>query len=100
MVGALDYASGQVSWEIQVRNGGEGFAAFLDHLAQTWPDEHLALVMDNVSSHRSQTMRAWWAAQDGRIVPFWVPALRPEPQTDRAGLALAHAEAGMSSVLA
>lgn len=35
------------------------------------------LVMDNVSYHRSPVVRAWWAEQDGRITPFWLPAYAP-----------------------
>ncbi len=33
--------------------------------------------MDNVSYHRAAAMREWWAAQDGRVVPFWLPAYAP-----------------------
>lgn len=75
--GALDYASGELTWQLHDHKGGAAFAAFLDQVAQTWPDEPLVLVMDNVSYHRSQAMRAWWAAQEGRIIPFWLPAYTP-----------------------
>jgi transposase len=75
--GALDYGSGRVLAEIAPKKSGDRFAAFLDQLAQTWPDEHLVLVMDNVSYHRSQAMRDWWAAQDGRLTPFWLPVYTP-----------------------
>ncbi len=75
--GALDYASGQVAWCLQEHKDGAGFAQFLERIAQTWPGDDLALVMDNVSDHRTAVMRAWWAAQNGRIVPFWLPAYAP-----------------------
>jgi len=75
--GARDYASGQLTWQLQEGKGGDAFAAFLAQVAQTWPDEPVVLVMDNVSYHRSRAMRAWWAAPAGRIIPFWLPAYTP-----------------------
>jgi transposase len=77
VVGAVDDASGQVIWQLAEHKGGEVVAAFLARLAQTWPDEQLVLVMDNVSSHRATAVRAWWAEQGGRITPFWLPVSTP-----------------------
>lgn len=77
MFGAVDYASGQVVWCMAERKGGEGFAAFLAQIAQTWPDDQLVLVMDNVSYHRSPMVRAWWVEQQGRVTPFWLPVYAP-----------------------
>jgi transposase len=76
--GAVDYASGQVVWQLAEAKGGPGFAAFLARLAQTWPEEPLVLVMDNVSYHRAPAVRAWWAEQGGRITPFWLPVYAPQ----------------------
>lgn len=75
--GALDYASGQVAWHLQEHKDGTAFAAFLEQIARTWPGDDLVLVMDNVSYHRGAAMRDWWAAQDGRIIPFWLPVYTP-----------------------
>ena len=75
--GAVDYGSGQVSWQLHPKKSGDGFAAFLRQLAQTWPDDQLVLVLDNVSYHRSRVVRTWWAAQDGRVTPFWLPVYTP-----------------------
>lgn len=75
--GAVDYGSGQVLWHLQPHKGGEAFAAFLEHIAQTWPDEHLVLVMDNASYHRSPIVRDWWAEQGGRVTPLWLPVYTP-----------------------
>jgi transposase len=75
--GALDYASGQVLWRTAAHKDGVGFAAFLEQIAQTWPEQDLVLVLDNVSYHRSEAMRTWWAEQDGRCLPFWLPAYAP-----------------------
>jgi len=71
------YASGQIASAIADHKDGAGFAAFLEQIAQTWPTDHLVLVLDNVSYHRSAAMRTWWAAQEGRISPFWLPAYAP-----------------------
>lgn len=76
--GALDYASGQVCWQMHAAKGGAAFAAFLAHIAKTWPDEQIVLVMDNASYHRSPAVRAWWSAQQGRITPFWLPVYAPQ----------------------
>ena len=75
--GALDYASGQVLWRTAAHKDGVGFAAFLEQIGQTWPEEDLVLVLDNVSYHRSEAMRTWWTEQDGRGLPFWLPAYAP-----------------------
>lgn len=75
--GAVDYASGQVLCQTAASKKGAGFAAFLEQIAQTWPDQTLVLVLDNASYHRSAPMRTWWAAQDGRVLPFWLPVYAP-----------------------
>ena len=75
--GALDYASGRVVWHTAAKKDGAGFAAFLEQLAQAWPEDDLVLVLDNVSYHRSLPMRTWWADQQGRVLPFWLPAYCP-----------------------
>ncbi len=75
--GALDYASGQVIWQITPHKNGEAFAAFLKQIAERWPDDQLILVMDNVSYHRSPVIRRWWTEQDGRITPLWLPVYTP-----------------------
>jgi DDE superfamily endonuclease len=57
--GAVDYATGRVVWQMTPKKDGAGFAAFLEQLAQAWPEEDLVLVLDNVSYHRSAPMRIW-----------------------------------------
>ncbi len=75
--GAVDYASGRVVWQVRARKHGDAFAAFLAQIARAWPDDHLILVMDNVSYHRSHAVRAWWSDQHGRVSPFWLPVYTP-----------------------
>lgn len=76
--GAVDYVSGQVVWQLAEHKNGQGFAAFLARIATTWPDVHLVLVMDNVSYHRAPAVRDWWACQDGRVTPLWLPVYAPQ----------------------
>lgn len=76
--GALDYGSGQVLWDMQSRKDGASFATFLARVAQAWPDDHLVLVMDNASYHRSPAVRDWWAQQTDRVTPFWLPVYAPQ----------------------
>jgi transposase len=75
--GALDYASGRVLSQTAASKDGGGFAAFLEQIAQTWPDQTLVLVLDNASYHRGKAMRTWWAGQDGRLLPFWLLTYAP-----------------------
>lgn len=75
--GALDYASGKVVSHIVPEKNGAHFVAFLDQGAEAWPRDHLVLVMDNVSYHRSQVMKDWWQQQERRITPCWLPKYSP-----------------------
>lgn len=75
--GALDYACGQLIARIDAQKNGDGFAQFLDQVAQRWPTGQLVLVMNNVSYHKAQAMRRWWAARHDRITPFWLPPYCP-----------------------
>ena len=77
MFGAVDYASGQVVWQLAEHKGVQGFATVLARIAQAWPDDPVILVMDNVSYHRAPAARAWWAEQAGHMTPFWLPVSTP-----------------------
>jgi transposase len=76
--GALDYASGQVHWQLSLRKDGHAFVAFLEQLRQTWPDEKLVVVLDNVGYHKSRQTLAWWQQWQDRLCPFLLPAYTPE----------------------
>ena len=75
--GALHYGSGDITWHIHPRKGGDAFGTFLAPTAQQWPDEQLVLLMDTVRYHRSPRVRTWWATQDGRVTPLWLPVSTP-----------------------
>jgi transposase len=75
--GALDYASGQVLSQTAASKSSAGFAAFLERIGQQWPEDDIVLVLDNASYHRGAAMRTWWAQQEGRVLPFWLPTYAP-----------------------
>lgn len=70
--GALDATSGVVHAVDHERKLAVHFVAFLQHLADTHPDEDLVLVMDNVATHRAKIVQAWLAAHP-RVSLLWLP---------------------------
>jgi transposase len=76
--GALDYASGQVVWQLSPRKDGKAFVAFLDHLTATFPEGPLVVVLDNVGYHKGRLAKDWWLAQHDRVRPLWLPVYAPE----------------------
>jgi transposase len=77
--GAVDYATGQVIWQMSGRKGEASFAAFLDYLAHTLPaDEPAVLVLDNVGYHKSHELRTHWQRLTERFQPFFLPAYTPQ----------------------
>jgi transposase len=76
--GALDYASGEVLWQLSPSKDGSAFVAFLDHLAAQFPEGPLIVVLDNVGYHKGRLAKAWWMAHQDRVRPLWLPAYAPE----------------------
>jgi transposase len=76
--GALDYASGEVLWQLSSSKDGRAFVAFLDQLAAQFPDEPLVVVLDNVGYHKGRLAKDWWMAHHDRVRPLWLPTYAPE----------------------
>lgn len=77
--GAVDYASGQVLWQLSACKDETAFMAFLDHLvAALPPGEPAVLVLDNASYHKSQAVRAHYQRLADRLQPFFLPAYAPQ----------------------
>jgi hypothetical protein len=74
--GALDYASGQIVWQLSPSKDGTTFVAFLDRLVAAFPEEPL-VVLDNVGYHKGRLAKDWWLAQHVRVRPLWLPAYAP-----------------------
>jgi DDE superfamily endonuclease len=78
VLGALDYATGQVHWQLSRRTGSEALVSFLDQLGPTWPDEELVVGLDNVGYHTSRRTSHGWRQWPHQICPFCRPAYSPE----------------------
>jgi transposase len=78
VVGALDYARGQVLWQTSARKGETAFIALLEHLAEALPaNEPVVLVLDNVGYHKSHALREVWRRYAKRLEPVFLPAYAP-----------------------
>ncbi len=76
--GALDYATGQIVWQLSPRKDGAAFVAFLDHLAATLSDGPMVIVLDNVGYHKGRLAKSWWMTHHDRVRPLWLPTYAPE----------------------
>jgi transposase len=76
--GALDYASGQLVWQISPNKDGKAFVAFLDHLVAAFPEGPLVVVLDNVGYHKGRLAKEWWLVHQDRVHPLWLPPYAPE----------------------
>ena len=59
---ALEIATGKVTGLCKDRHRHQEFLAFLKHVARTYPDRELHLVMDNYATHKRVEVRDWLAA--------------------------------------
>ena len=58
---ALEVATGQVTGVCKPRHRHQEFLVFLRHLARTYPDQQLHLIMDNYAAHKHPKVKAWLA---------------------------------------
>jgi transposase len=70
--GALDAAGGAFHAADHDRKLAVHFVAFLQRLADTYPDGPLVLAMDNVRTHDAKVVRAW-LARHPRVTVLWLP---------------------------
>ena len=73
---ALEIATGKVTGLCKQRHRHQEFLAFLKHVARAYPDVELHLVMDNYSTHKHATVKAWLAANP-RIHVHFTPTSGP-----------------------
>ena len=69
---ALNIATGEVTTQCKPRHRHQEFLAFLKHVAKTYPDHHLHLVMDNYGTHKKAEVKDW-LAQNPRITVHFTP---------------------------
>ena len=54
-------AAGQVTAICKPRHRHQEFLVFLRHVARTYPDQQLHLIMDNYAAHKHPKVKAWLA---------------------------------------
>jgi transposase len=59
---ALEIATGTVTGVCKARHRHQEFLAFLKHVARSYPDRELHLVMDNYAAHKRVEIRDWLEA--------------------------------------
>jgi len=75
--GAYNWHSGRVSYTTACHKNSDTFIAFIEHLLDQYPRQHLILVMDNASYHHSQTVRAALSLWEHRLLLIWLPKYSP-----------------------
>jgi transposase len=75
--GGYNWHSAQVSYRIDTRKNSDAFVAFIEHLLTVYPRQHLIIVMDNASYHRSKTVQAALSLYEDRIMVMWLPKYSP-----------------------
>ncbi len=67
---ALEVATGRVTGQCQARHRHQEFLAFLKHIARTYPDRNLHLIMDNYAAHKRKEVKDRLAANPRIHVHF------------------------------
>ena len=91
---ALEIATGKVTGLCKNRHRHQEFLAFLKHLARSYPDGELHLVMDNYAAHKRVEISSWLAANPRihinftptsgswlNLVEVWFPSSNAKPST-------------------
>jgi len=56
---ALEVGTGRVTHESRARHTAEDFLAFLRRLVRAYPKDDLHVILDNVSTHKTEAVRQW-----------------------------------------
>jgi transposase len=79
LCGALDAATGMMTWVRAERKNSILFAKMLEKLVATYPDAQVIhVVLDNYAIHDSRISRAAVAAHEGKIVLHFLPPYCPD----------------------
>ncbi len=68
MFGALDLATGKITYRIRDRKRWREFLTFLKQLRLRCPDQRLHLILDNFGPHKRPEVLAWCAANNIELV--------------------------------
>ncbi len=73
---ALEVGTGRVTAQARARHTGADFLALLRTVERAYPDGDLHVVLDNVSTHKTPAVRAWFAERP-RITFHFTPPRPP-----------------------
>jgi len=80
VVGGYDWLSDRIAWTAPAHKNTDSFVAFLEHLLTPvpgltvcYPTQHIVLVMDNASFHKSALSQAALSLFDHRLRVIWLP---------------------------
>lgn len=67
---ALEVHAGRVTPRIEERHRSREFIAFMQQVARTYPRGKIHVILDNVSTHRSDEVQKWHAQRRNRRIVF------------------------------
>lgn len=67
---ALEVHAGRVTPRIEERHRSREFIAFMQQVARTYPKGKIHVILDNVSTHRSDEVQRWHAQRRNRRIVF------------------------------
>jgi transposase len=76
--GAIEPATGRFLYQVHYRKRSREFIGFLKHLLNQYPTGTLYLVLDNVSSHKSQAVQAFVTEHAERLKLLFIPSYSPQ----------------------
>lgn len=74
--GALESSTGLVFTQIHLQRDSACFVTFLDAVEEQWPDGEIVLILDNLSTHRTQDVLLWTHAHP-RVRFLFLPTYAP-----------------------
>lgn len=78
VLSALDYHTGTLTSLLAGRASSVEFQEFMELLCATYPEQHLHVVMDNASYHKSTVMQRWFRTHQDRMTVILLPPYSPE----------------------
>jgi transposase len=75
--GAIDYATGQLTYTVAATKSGVNFLAFLIALVAVYAGKKIRLVCDNGRFHTTKAVQAWLAANRDKVEIYWLPPYCP-----------------------
>ena len=68
LLASLDIGTGRVIAHVRKRRTSKDFLAFLDSVVKEYPDQRLAIVLDNLNTHTNEAARKW--LENHQLVSF------------------------------